>query len=191
MKFIAGASLSLAALLAAAPSAGAVTVKPIGKYAVTVVESCEAKIGFANGTYLTNATDLNASTDPPKLDKVAEGALKSVNAVGGGHLGSGVGYITFNANHTYVLTLTNIGGMALRVVLPQQGPNFAKKTVTYSGPFTFSSSGMNLKNGAVNMSFWASYGELDATGRPNSVHLVRQFIGTETSNCVQAVTATR
>lgn len=190
MKF-AEAIVASVALLAVVPNAHAVTVKPIGKYAVTVVESCEAKIGFANGTYLTNATDLNVSHDPPVLDKVATGALKSVNAVVGGHLGSGVGYITFNSNHTYTLTLTNVGGMALRVVLPQQGPNFAKQAVTYSGAFSFSSTGMTLKAGAVNMSFWATYGELDTKGRPSSVHLVRQFVGTQTSNCVQAITATR
>jgi hypothetical protein len=189
------AILTIIVLLAEASSSRAAVVKPNGKYAVTVVESCEAKFAFSTAPYLSNA-QLNTSFDPPTLDTASNNAVKQIMSVGAGHIGSGVGYLTLNsALHTFVLTLTNIGGGALRVSGPgiTGSTNVGKQTVTVDGTFTYTASSVTLtvKPSNVVLLFTMATGELDATGRPSSLHLVRKFASAETVNCVQALTATR
>jgi hypothetical protein len=92
----------------AAGTAGAATFRPAGKYVFTSLESCEAKFTFAFGAYKTGT---NTTTN----------AVRTINSAANGHIGSGVGYITFTpttaTGGTFTVSLTDISGGALRISL--------------------------------------------------------------------------
>jgi hypothetical protein len=175
-------------------------LKPNGKYAFTITETCEAKFGYAVSNYVTEV-DLNTSVDPPTLGTVSASAMKTVNSTGNGHIGAGVGYIDFKASSntegTFDMSVTDISGGALRIVRGEAGSgppgiNVGKNKLSFHGTYKSSSSAMTLTlPDNSTMDFTAVYGELDSAGVPSSVHLVRKKLGTETGNCVQAITATK
>jgi hypothetical protein len=174
--------LAAAALLAGqVASADAATVKPNGKYAFSTVDTCEANFTFAVASYLTGPNS-------------ASNAVRSINSVANGHIGTGVGYITFNPSSasggTFNLNLTNIHGGALRI--KNGGVNVVTETQNLSGNYSFTASSMTFSPSTGSpLTFIMAYGSLNASGVPSSVHLARQDSSGETNNCVQSITATK
>ncbi|MGB7260029.1 MAG: hypothetical protein WBD48_18310, partial [Pseudolabrys sp.] len=165
-------------------TADAVSVKPSGKYAFTSIDSCEAKFTFAFGSYKTAA---GPSTN----------AVRVINSVANGHIGSGVGYITFTpktaAGGNVTMTLTEIGGGALRI--NNGGVNVTTKPESFSGTYSFTTTSFTFTpTGGSAMTYTMVYGALNASGVPSSLHLVRQDSSGEPgdpNNCVETITATR
>jgi len=182
MKLTLGFLVGVLLLLGHAGTADAAPVKPKGKYAFTSVDSCEAKFTFAFGSYKTAANG-------------TDNAVRVINSVANGHIGSGVGYITFTptsaSGGTFTVSLTDIGGGALRI--NNGGVNVTTKPQTFNGSYSFTATTFTLTpTGGSAMTYVMAYGVADpATGATNSVHLVRQDSSGETTNCVQAITATR
>ncbi|MGH6789187.1 MAG: hypothetical protein ACRECC_05850 [Pseudolabrys sp.] len=187
MKAI-GLVITAMALVSQVGTAGAVTVRPAGKYAFTSVDSCEAKFTFTFKGYVTK-------TNPPTTDN----AVRVISPVADGHIGASVGSITFkptsanSGNFTY--THTDVGGGALRI--NTDGRNVTTKTKTASGSYSFSFTQTTFTlspTGESAQTFTMAYGALNASGVPSSLHLVRQHSGGEPgdpNNCVETITATR
>jgi hypothetical protein len=181
MRRMVGLLACTVVLVSVAGTAGAVTLRPSGKYAFTSVDSCEAKFTFAFGQYKTGAgTTTNA--------------VRVINSVANGHIGSGVGYITFAPNSPtggkFSLSLTNVHGGALRI--NNGGVNVKTEPQTATGSYSFTATTFTLSpTGESVMTFAMAHGALNATGAPSNVQLVRQDSSGETNNCVQAITAAR
>jgi hypothetical protein len=160
--------------------AEAATFKPSGRYAFTAVESCEAKFGFT-----TESVRLaNGKTDT---------GVRMINSQHNGHIGSGIGYITFKPTSasagTYTLSITNIHGGALRV--NNGGVDVKTDVQSFGGTYSFTATTFTFNstpNGTL--IYRMAYGALNSVGLPSSVHFVRQDSSGETTNCVQAITAT-
>jgi hypothetical protein len=181
MRKILGLLACTVLLVSTAGTASAVALRPSGKYAFTSIESCEAKFTFSTSTYKTPAN----GTDT---------AVRIINSVGDGHIGSGVGYITFTpttaTGGNFSFDLTDISGGALRI--NSGGVNVKTKTQTASGSYTFTATTFTLSpTGKAVMTFTMAHGALNASGAPTSVHLVRQDSNGDSNNCVQALTATK
>jgi hypothetical protein len=168
-------------LVSAAGTAGAVTLRPSGKYALTLVESCEAKFTFSFGSYRTAA----GTTD---------NAVREIKSVVNGHIGSSVGYITFKptsatgGNFSY--SVTEIHGGALRI--NSGGVNVKTTTEAASGSYSFTATTFTLSpTGGSVKNFAMAHGALNANGVPSSVNLVGQDSSGGTDNCVQTITATK
>lgn len=194
MKSIIGAVIAAGMSLTHAIAVQAATSKPMGKYVFTLTETCEAKFGATTSNYLTDA-DLNTAPDPDTLNTVSDSAVKAVSSIGNGHIGIGVGSITFKPASKFDLKFTNISGGALRILLDgvPGGVNVTSQQVTITdGTFAVSAAGLKLTlpNNTI-WNFTAAYGELDADKVPISVHLARKMSSGETGNCVQAMTVTR
>jgi hypothetical protein len=174
--------LTAAMLVGQVGIAGAAAVKPNGKYAFTAVDTCEAQFNFTFGQYMTgtNTTD---------------NAVKVINSVANGHIGTGVGYITFNPSSgsggTFKFNITNIHGGALRIN-DDQGVDVVSESQSFSGTYTHTASSMTLTPSVGSpLTFTMVYSGLNSNNVPASVHLARQDSSGETNNCVQAITATK
>ena len=181
MRAIVGLLGAVLLLLDATGTASAAALRPSGKYAFTSSDSCEAKFTFAFGSYKTASGTTN-------------NAVRVINSVANGHIGSGVGYITFTptsaSGGNFTMSLTNIHGGALRI--NNGGVDVATETQTASGTYTFTATTFTLTPASQPvMTFAMTHGALNANGAPSSVHLARQDSSGETNNCVQAITATR
>lgn len=176
-----------ALLLIQASSANAVPVKPSGTYAFTMTDSCEAKFTFAFKSYVTT-TNPTTKTD---------NAVRTINSVANGHIGTSVGTITFTPKSTsggnFSVKVTDVSGGALRINNGGIDVTVAP-TETFSGTYTFTATSLTLTPPPevdAPLTFIMAYGTLPASGIPTSVHLVRKESSGETPNCVQAITATR
>jgi hypothetical protein len=158
----------------------AATVKPSGKYVFTNIDSCEAKFTFTFASYRTAA----GTTD---------NAVRTINSVANGHIGSAVGTIVFTptgpAGGTFVINMTEVGGGALRI--NSGGVNVVPTSQSMDGTYTFTASTITLTNGTETSTFTMAYGQLPASGIPNSVHLVRKHASGDTPNCVESIIATK
>jgi hypothetical protein len=173
-------------MLGRAGTADAASAKPKVKYAFTTIYTCEAQFAFT-----TQSVRLaNNKTDT---------GVRIIESQHNGHIGSGVGYITFTpksaSGGNYDMSLTDIGGGALRIVADgkPQGINVSTKPQSSSGTYSFTATTFTINpQGGDPMTFTMAYGEPDpSTGITKSVHLVRQDSNSETNNCVMAITATK
>jgi hypothetical protein len=182
MKRTIGLLLGGLLLLGHAGTADAAAAKPKGKYAFTTVDSCEAKFTFTFKSYVTAA----GPTD---------NAVRTINSVANGHIGVGVGYITFTptsaSGGTFTMSLTDIGGGALRI--NNGGVDVTTKPQSFTGNYSFTATTFTLTPSVGNaLTFTMAYGEPDPTTNiTKSVHLIRQDSSGETANCVMAITATK
>src|SRR3954470_12116702 len=129
MKLTIGAALAAGLLLVGQTgNADAVTVKPSGKYAFTTIDSCEAKFTFKFGSYKTASNTI-------------DNAVREINSVVNGHIGTGVGTITFKPTSptggTFSMDLTDIGGGALRI--NAGGTNVSVKPQSFTGSYSYTS----------------------------------------------------
>jgi hypothetical protein len=186
MKLLAGLLVCAVSLVGAAGTAGAVTIKPSGKYAFTSTDSCEAKFTFSFKAYLT-------STNPPHTDN----AVRTINSVVDGNIGAGIGSINFvpktASGGNFSITITNIGGGSLRI----NNGGFdvsVSAPETFNGTYTYTANSLTLTPPpAVDSpaTFVMAYGQLPASGIPTSIHLVRKHSSEETNNCVESFIITK
>ena len=186
MKLTLGFLMGVLLLLGHAGTADAAAVKPSGKYAFTDNDSCEAKFTFTFKSYVT-------STNPATTDN----AVRTINSVANGHIGASVGTITFTPTSAtggnFSVTTTDISGGALRI--NNGGINVTTSSPqSFSGTYTYTANSLTLTPPpAVDdpMTFVMAYGQLPASGIPNSVHLIRKHAGGDTNNCVESIIATK
>jgi hypothetical protein len=171
-------------------TAGAVTVKPSGKYAFTSFNNCESHFEFQFGLYRT--------FDKNNPDAVAGGnAVRIISVEDNGHFGSGVGHLTFTpisaTAGTVVVSLLDIGGGALRIsdVVGAQHHDFGVDVTTDPQKFTGNYTAAAKTFTIAGMTYMVAYGALDTAGTPVSIHLVRNYVSGNNHNCVEAITATR
>jgi len=182
MRVMLGLLASIILLVSAEGTAGAaVALRPSGKYALTLVESCEAKFTFTFGSYRTAA----GTTD---------NAVREIKSVVNGHIGSSVGYITFkptsSTGGTFSYSSTEIHGGALRI--NNSGVNVKTDTESASGSYSFTATTFTLSPTGESVKNYAmAHGALNASGVPSSLNLVGQDSSGGTNNCVQTITLIR
>jgi len=187
-RSIAAALAAVMLVLSQMAIANAAALRPSGKYAFTSADSCEAKFTFTFKSYVT-------STNPTTT---TDNAVRAINSVANGHIGSGIGYLTFTPTSltggNFSVSLTDVGGGALRI--NAGGTNVTTKPKSLAGSYSFTATTFTLTpTGQSAMVFAAAYGALNGTGAPSSVHLVRQDTGGgetgDPNNCIQSITASR